>query len=74
MDLAPDVEVDVQNFADFDLYIFKPIICENNGAVIYFHGGGFVCYSVPAYRRFLSYMAKEAGAIIFAPNYRLDQK
>ena len=69
---AENVKILMRKFENFDLYIFEPEICPSNGATIYFHGGGFVCSSVFEYQRFLSFMAKDTGGIVFAPNYSLD--
>ena len=69
---AKNVKILMRKFENFDLYIFEPEICPSNGATIYFHGGGFVCSSVFEYQRFLSFMAKDTGGIVFAPNYSLD--
>ena len=54
----------------YDLFIFKPNVVSSHGAIIFFHGGGFVCSSPVAYQRFLSVMAKALGVYVFAPNYR----
>jgi len=67
---AENVKILTRKFGNFDLYIFEPEICPSNGATIYFHGGGFVCSSVFEYQRFLSFMAKDTGGKVFAPNYR----
>ena len=69
---AENVKILTRKFENFDLYIFEPEICPNNGATIYFHGGGFVCSSVFEYQRFLSFMAKDTGGKVFAPNYSWD--
>ena len=64
------VNVLKQKMGKYDLYIFKPNKISSRGAIIFFHGGGFVCSSPATYQRFLSVLAKTLGVYVFAPNYR----
>jgi len=42
----------------------------SSGAILYFHGGGFVMCSVSMYRKFCANLALETGIRVFAVNYR----
>jgi len=69
-DLVKGVEMEVENRENYELFIFKPKVLKSSGAVIFFHGGGFVTCHVTNYQRFLSFMAADLGCVVFAPNYR----
>lgn len=60
---------------NYKLYIFTPNGYEGDrGAIINFHGGGWVIGNVPGTRRYYSTMARDTGSIIIAPDYRLAPK
>ena len=63
--------MDVKHFETHDLYIFTPDKLKTDGAVVYYHGGGFTVMHVYTYQRFISNMAIELGCIVFSPEYRL---
>ena len=63
--------MDVKHFETHDLYIFTPDKLKTDGAVVYYHGGGFTVMHVYTYQRFISNMAIELGCVVFSPEYRL---
>lgn len=65
------VSVQVKKMENYDLHIFTPDIIKSKGAVVFYHGGGFVVLHVYSYQKYLSSMAKELGCIVFSPEYRL---
>jgi len=44
---------------------------KTTGAVVYYHGGGFVVSNVRLFQKFISTMAYKLGCIVFSPEYRL---
>merc|ERR1719431_1490932 len=58
--------------SDYALHVFKPEgIATNAPAIILIHGGGWVVGDIPTNNKLSSTMARELGAVVFAPDYRL---
>jgi acetyl esterase/lipase len=49
----------------------RPWEAINGGAVLYFHGGGYVVGAAKAYRHFVGQIASRANVAVFVPDYRL---
>merc|ERR1712130_73237 len=69
IDSATEQIVQLDNFA---IHIFTPkSYAGNHGAIVNFHGGGWVVGNVPGNRLYFSNMAHEAETVVVAPEYRL---
>jgi len=59
------------DMGSYKLYVYKPDVIKKSGAVVYYHGGGFVVLDVENYNGLLSNMANQLGCVVFSPEYRL---
>ena len=59
-------------FPDFECGLITPLqLSDENSAIIYIHGGGFVAGSLDYAKGFGSVLASETGLRVFCPEYRL---
>ena len=61
---------EIRDMGNYQLYIYTPDVIKSNGAVVYYHGGGFTIMHVEQYNRFISSMAVQLGCVVFSPEYR----
>jgi acetyl esterase/lipase len=78
--VAPDVDETIIHFTTKDgtslpLYRFTPPAAKQANtpqpAIVYIHGGGMVCGSVPIFKPSIIYYAAETGVTVYAVEYRL---
>ena len=56
--------------ADLHVRIYRPTICDDLPALVYFHGGGWVLNFLDIYDAELSSLADASGSVIIAVNYQ----
>lgn len=49
----------------------RPVRAQSPGTILFLHGGWYALGSSKAYRHFVGHIAARAGAVAFAPDYRL---
>jgi len=69
IDAVDEKIIELDNFV---IHVFTPKdYVGNRGAIINFHGGGWVVGNVPGNAQYFSSIADEAGTVVVAPEYRL---
>lgn len=58
-------------FPAFKAALAQPVECRGSGAVLYLHGGGYVCGDLTYAKGFGSELCQETGVQVLCPAYRL---
>ena len=71
--LTKGCSMDVKHFDTHDLYIFTPEKLKTDGAVVYYHGGGFTAGSSNDAMYNATILSNSTNTVIVSINYRLEE-
>jgi epsilon-lactone hydrolase len=69
--LPQNVRIDRVKLGPYEGDLITPVGGDFARLIIYYHGGGFFLFSSSAYRVTTTNLARAAGCVVFAPDYRL---